>query len=102
MMEGEFASLTRLADAHLLTDVAADPDIVVVEAPVDANVWKVQVSEGDEVSANQIITILEAMKLEINVNAPDDVSKATVEKIIMPPGEQVKAGGKLVLLRKQS
>ena len=69
---------------------------------MDANVWKVQVEEGNEVSANQIITILEAMKLEINVNAPDDVGKAKVEKIIVPPGEAVKAGGKLALLRKQS
>ena len=72
-----------------------------MEAPVDANVWKVQVEEGNEVKSNQIITILEAMKLEINVNAPEDIGKAKVEKLLVPPGESVKAGGKLALLRKQ-
>ena len=73
-----------------------------VESPVDANVWKVLVEEGQELGANETITILEAMKLEINVNAPEDLGKAKVEKILVPPGESVKAGGKLVLLRKQS
>jgi urea carboxylase len=62
-------------------------------------VWKVQVKEGQEVKANDIVAILEAMKLEINVNAAEDVGKAKVEKILVTPGETVKAGGKIALLR---
>ena len=61
-----------------------------------------QVKEGEEVSANQTITILEAMKLEINVNVPEDQGKAKVEMILVPPGDSVKAGGRLALLRKSS
>lgn len=79
-----------------------DPDIVVIEAPVDANVWKVQVEDGGDVAANQVITILEAMKLEINVNAPEDLKEAKVEKLLVAPGDAIKAGGKLALLRKKS
>ena len=73
-----------------------------VEAPVDANVWKVQVQDGDDVSTNQVITILEAMKLEINVNSPEDIKEAKVEKLLVAPGDAIKAGQKLALLRKKS
>lgn len=66
-----------------IANTMVDPAIVVVEAPVDANVWKVLVEEGKEVKANETITILEAMKLEINVNSPEDVEKATVEKLLV-------------------
>lgn len=85
----------------MLILLCADSAIEAVEAPVDANVWKVQVSEGDEVQKNQVLTILEAMKLEINVNAPEDLSNAKVEKLLISPGDSIKAGQKLVLLRKK-
>jgi len=62
-------------------------------------VWKVQIEEGMEVKAKQVIAILEAMKLEINVNAPDDLKGAKVEKLLVQPGETVKAGAHLALMR---
>jgi biotin carboxyl carrier protein len=34
-----------------------DPAIVGVEAPVDANVWKVEVSEGDEVGDENVVSL---------------------------------------------
>ncbi|KAI9689397.1 MAG: hypothetical protein M1822_010048 [Bathelium mastoideum] len=78
-----------------------DPSISTVEAPVDANVWKVEVEEGSEVRAGQNVAILEAMKLEIAVKAPDDTAARTkVEKLLVIPGDTVKAGGRLALLRK--
>jgi len=52
-----------------------------------------------EVKAKQVIAILEAMKLEINVNAPDDLKGAKVEKLLVQPGETVKAGAHLALMR---
>lgn len=57
------------------------------------------VEEGQEVKAQTVIAILEAMKLEINVNAPDDQGKAKVEKLLVQPGETIKAGGRIALLR---
>ena len=36
----------------------SDPAITAIEAPVDANVWKVQVEEGDSVKPKQVIAIL--------------------------------------------
>ncbi|EUC48148.1 hypothetical protein COCMIDRAFT_88057 [Bipolaris oryzae ATCC 44560] len=81
-----------------------NPDIVGVEAPVDANVWKVEVKEGDVVGETTVIVILEAMKLEIAVKTPESVAKAgkiKVEKVLVKPGDTVSAGGHLALLRKE-
>ncbi|KAK4999290.1 hypothetical protein LTR66_001654 [Elasticomyces elasticus] len=76
-----------------------DPAISTIEAPVDANVWKVEVKEGDDVRPNQVVVILEAMKLEIAVRTPEDSKPAKVEKLLVMPGEMVKAGGRVALLR---
>lgn len=80
-----------------------DVDIVSLEAPVDANVWKVEVKEGDEVERETVIVILEAMKLEIAVKTPESMlseGKSKVEKLLVKPGDTVTAGGHLALLRK--
>lgn len=81
--------------------IEIDPTISSIDAPVDANIWKVMVEEGQNVEANTLIAILEAMKLEINVNAPDDQGKAKVEKLLVQPGETIKAGGRIALLRSE-
>lgn len=77
-----------------------DPEIIPVEAPVNANVWKVQVEEGDKLKDEQVLVILEAMKLEINVDAESSMASTTVEKLICKPGDVVEAGKPLMLLRK--
>ena len=57
------------------------------------------VEEGQEIKAKDVVAILEAMKLEINVNAADDLGKAKVEKLLVQPGETIKAGGRIVLVK---
>ncbi|KAA6408635.1 MAG: urea carboxylase [Lasallia pustulata] len=76
-----------------------DPDISKIESPLNANVWKIQVKEGDTLEANQIVAILEAMKLEIAVRAEDDLAGSAVEKLLVRPNDSVKAGDPLVLTR---
>ena len=64
--------------------------------------WKVEVEEGNTIKPGQDIAILEAMKLEIAVKAPDDITAGTkVEKLLVMPGDTVKAGGRLALLKKR-
>ncbi len=86
-------------DESTVDSLLADPEISSIDAPVDANVWKVRVEEGQEVKGNDLVAILEAMKLEINVNAPDDMATCKVEKLLVQSGETVKAGGHIALLR---
>lgn len=83
----------------LLTLEVLDPAISTIDAPVDANVWKVMVEEQSEIKPKQVVAILEAMKLEINVNAPDSMKQAKVEKLLVQPGETIRAGGHIALVR---
>ena len=76
-----------------------DPGIEKITSPLNANVWKVIAEEGQLVKANDVVAILEAMKLEISVRAEDGV-QGKVEKFLVRPGDVVNAGDPLVLVRK--
>ena len=76
-----------------------DPGIEKITSPLNANVWKVTAEEGQLVKANDVVAILEAMKLEISVRAEDGV-QGKVEKLLVRPGDVVNAGDPLVLVRK--
>ena len=54
-----------------------------------ANVWKVVVKAGDQVSAGDTLVILESMKMEIPVEAPQD---GTVQKVAVEEGGVVQEG----------
>lgn len=76
-----------------------DPAIHKITSPMNANVWKVTSEEGDEVKSNDVVAILEAMKLEISVRAEEGLA-GKVEKLLVRPGDVVTAGDPLVLVRK--
>ncbi len=77
----------------------SDPGIEKISSPLNANVWKVVVKEGDKVAAGTEVAILEAMKLEISVRVEDGV-EGVVEKLLVRPGDVVGSGEALVLVRK--
>ncbi len=77
-----------------------DPTISKISSPLNANVWKVTAKEGDVVESNDVVAILEAMKLEISVRAEEELAGARVEKLLIRPNDVVKAGDPLVLVRK--
>ncbi|KPI37203.1 putative urea carboxylase [Cyphellophora attinorum] len=83
-----------------IDELLNDPEIIAVEAPLNANVWKIEVKEGDKIKLEQVVSILEAMKLEIPVKAEESMEGAVVEKMISKPGETVEAGKPIMLLRK--
>ena len=58
-------------------------------------VIRVEVGEGDVVSARQPLVVLEAMKMEMPVPAPFD---ATVTTVHVSPGDRVAGGSPLVEL----
>lgn len=60
-----------------------------VRAEMVANVWKIVVSPGDEVSEGDTLVILESMKMEIPVVAEDD---GTIAEIAVKEGEVVQEG----------
>ncbi|KAK1146966.1 hypothetical protein N8T08_002293 [Aspergillus melleus] len=77
-----------------------DPEVMAVDAPLNANVWKVEVKQGEKLGENHLVVVLEAMKLEIAVRAEPEVVGASVEKVLVQPGDSIEAGKPLVLVRK--
>jgi biotin carboxyl carrier protein len=43
-----------------------------VTSEISGNVWRIEVVDGQAVSAGDVIVILESMKMEIPVEAPGD------------------------------
>jgi len=60
-----------------------------IGSSIPGNVYKVLVSEGDEVTENQNLAILEAMKMETNVTAPFD---GIVKNVCIHEGDKVESG----------
>ena len=73
---------------------SANPDEVV--ATMSANVFKVQVEVGDKVIAGQSLIVLEAMKMEIPLEAARD---GEVAEILTQKGATVATGDVLVRLK---
>ncbi|HEF1256422.1 TPA: biotin attachment protein [Campylobacter coli] len=57
-----------------------------VQAGISGNVFKIYINEGEEVKSGQVVMVLEAMKMEIEVNAPKD---GIIEKICVKTGDSV-------------
>ena len=75
--------------------VAASGPSVEVKAEMPGKVMRLVAHEGDAIESGAPILVLEAMKMEIPVNAP---SSGTVRSIAVAPGEQVSAGDVLAEL----
>jgi glutaconyl-CoA decarboxylase len=66
-----------------------------VNAPMPGNILRVNVKEGDKVTAGQTLLILEAMKMENEITAPKD---GTVVQVVTTKGAVVETGTPLVVL----
>lgn len=74
---------------------AAGAGAVKVEASVPGKVFKIEASVGQSVKAGDNIIILEAMKMEIPVVAPQD---GTVASIDVAAGDSVESGDTLATM----
>ena len=66
-----------------------------VPASVNGNVWKILVKAGDKVEQGQVIMILEAMKMEIDIEAP---CAGTINAISVAPNDAVEEGQTLATI----
>jgi acetyl-CoA carboxylase biotin carboxyl carrier protein len=66
-----------------------------VKAELVGNVWTIEVKPGDRVEEDDILLILESMKMEIPVVAP---VAGTVKEILVAESEVVKEGQVLALI----
>lgn len=66
-----------------------------VSAHITGTVWKIEVKEGEAVTEGQVCVILESMKMEMPVEAPQ---AGTVQKVHVTEGQAVSEGDVLVTL----
>jgi len=68
---------------------------VEIEAQITGNVWKIEKQPGDRVEEEDVIMIIESMKMEIPVEAP---CAGTIGEIRVQEGEAIEEGTVLALI----
>ena len=64
-------------------------------AHITGTVWKVEVAVNDAVAEGQTLVILESMKMEMPIEAPE---AGVVVEVLVSPGQAVEEGDPLVRL----
>jgi biotin carboxyl carrier protein len=77
------------AQASKLSDVGE------VQAPMAGKVTRVDVAAGDTVSEQQVVVILESMKMETSLSA---TRAGRVSEVLVKPGDVVEMGARLVVI----
>lgn len=67
-----------------------------VRAPVAGNIWKLECKEGEAIALDDVVLILEAMKMEVEVYAP---VSGTVAQISAKEGQAVAEGDLLLTIQ---
>jgi len=78
--------------------LVAPPNGRLVASPITGNVWAVLAREGDHVVAGQKIMVVEAMKMEVGIEAP---TSGIVKKIVVAQGKMVSAGQALAIVERE-
>ena len=60
-----------------------------IKAHITGTVWKIEVKVGDEVEEDDVLLILESMKMEMPVEAEND---GTITKVLVREGDAVAEG----------
>ena len=68
---------------------------VEVEAQITGNVWKIETTVGAEVEEEDVLLIIESMKMEIPLEAPCD---GRVSEIKVAEGQSIEEGDVLVVI----
>ena len=72
---------------------------VAVESEAAGSIWQIEVKPGARVKKGDVLVVLESMKMEIEVQSPED---GVVESILCQPGQPVQAGQRLLTMKPES
>ena len=85
----------QVSRALATADAEGEPQVVEVEAQITGIVWKIEKRVGDEVNEEDVLLVIESMKMEIPVEAP---SKGRVSEIHVAEGDSIEEGDIVVVL----
>ena len=88
---GEITATEKVVAAPALSSTAS----VGITAPLAGNVFKVIVSEGQQVQSGDVVLVLEAMKMETEIRAS---SAGIVSRVLVREGDSVSASDTLITL----
>ncbi|EJR1704128.1 biotin attachment protein [Campylobacter jejuni] len=83
----------NIISSNSTSSVDAENEVL---AGISGNVFKIYVNEGEEVKSGQAIMVLEAMKMEIEVNAPKD---GIISELCIKIGDTVNEGEVLAIYK---
>ncbi len=92
-----FVSETNEAESH--SDDVLPDGCEPVNAAIPGSVWKIIAEEGTAVREDDVIAVLESMKMEFPVTADMD---GVVEKIFIKAGQQIEAGQMVAAVRPEA
>lgn len=73
-------------------------DVGTIHAPIPGVIMNVAVLEGDKVDANQVLVVLESMKMLMEFRAP---FKGIVERVIISKGQSVEKGDEMIRVKNE-
>ena len=80
--------------ARASSSAGGGPDTL--PSPLQGNVWKVLVKQGDTVKEGQLLAIIEAMKMENEITAH---KSGTVVELPIAEGEPIQAGAPIATIK---
>jgi len=78
---------------EVVAQAPATSGSIKINSPMPGNIWKIIAKNGDKVEKNQVILILEAMKMENEIVAPE---AGTIANILVKEGDKVNANQVIV------
>ncbi len=88
----------RLEVVPRFPETVVDEEAGSLHAPMPGKVLRVDVTEGDTVDKDQVLLVLEAMKMEHTIKAPH---RGVVSTVSCQPGDQVAADAVLVVVAEE-
>jgi len=91
----QVAPVTQKEEVKEVAPVSSGSGDIKVTAPMPGNIWKIKTSVGTKVNKHDVLLILEAMKMENEIVAPE---AGIVTSILVKEGDSVEPGKILVEL----
>jgi urea carboxylase len=94
-----FSEAERAASSAERAEGSVPAGAQVVESHVPGSVWKLMVERGARVSKGDALLVVESMKMEVCVEAPED---GTVLELLVSEGKAVSPGQQVAFLRPEA
>lgn len=92
--DGQFHFEQTVVDAEP-TEHDVPDGMITVDSPVSGSMWEHVIKVGDSVEQGQVVSIVESMKMEIQVNSN---IAGTVYKMLVNKGDQITAGSPIAII----